>query len=102
MHPCFANKVALVFLVEISSCYMHHARTTLHSSSFSRSAVVYSNTIATATAEQRWLSSSAPHIIKVIGATAIAKVGIVISDSTCMNRDACGSTCNITESPIAM
>ena len=33
--------------------YRHHAPTTFHSSSFSWLTVVYSNTIATATAEQR-------------------------------------------------
>jgi len=65
---------------------MHHALTTIHSSFISWSAVMYSNTIATVTAEQRWLSSTAVYIVKVIGSTSSAKVGIVVGNSTWVNK----------------
>ena len=66
--------------------HRHHALTTFHSSFISWSAVMYSNTIATVTAEQRWLSSAAVYIVKVIGSTASAKVGIVVGNRTWVNK----------------
>ena len=74
----------LIFQMEFS-VHRNHTLTsgTLHTSFISWLTVVHSKlTIATATAEQRCLTSTAVHIVNVIGSTATAKVGIGVGNST--------------------